>query len=457
MFENLTDRLSKTLRHLTGTSKLTEDNIQATLQEVRKSLLDADVALSVVDSFIDSLKDQAIGQQINANLSPGQFFVKLVKDELVQLMGVANETLNLQAQPPVVILMAGLQGSGKTTTCAKLAKFLQTQNKKSVMLVSCDVYRPAAIQQLATVAAEVGANYFPSNAQQQPAEIVQQALNAAKKMQQDVLIIDTAGRLHVDAEMMREVRQLHAACHPTETLFVVDSMTGQDAANSARAFNEALPLTGVVLTKIDGDARGGAALSIRQITGKPIKFLGVGEKLDALEAFYPDRIASRILGMGDVLSLIEEIERKVDKEKSDKLAQKLAKGKVFDLNDLREQLQQMVNMGGMASMLEKMPNIPGMPKDLKVSGHEKQFNVMMYVIDSMTRKERTRPALIQQGSRKRRIANGSGTTIQDVNKVIKQYEQMQKMMQKMSSKGGVQKMLQGLQGRLPPGMVPPFK
>ncbi len=367
-------------------------------------------------------------------------------------MGEANQALNLQATPPVVILVAGLQGSGKTTSCAKLAKFLQTQQKKTVMLVSCDIYRPAAIAQLATVAEQVGASVCASDTTQEPVQIVKNALDAARRAHKDVLIIDTAGRMHIDQQMMQEVQQIHAAANPTETLFVVDAMTGQDAANTAKAFHDALPLTGVILTKIDGDARGGAALSIRQITGKPIKFLGVGEKLEALEPFYPDRIASRILGMGDVLSLIEEIERKVDKQKADKLAQKLAKGKGFDLNDLREQLQQMVNMGGMMAMMEKLPSIPGM--NLKVAGQEKQFNTMIYVIDSMTKKERTRPALIQ-GSRKRRIADGSGTSIQDVNRVLKQYDQMQKMMKKVSGKGGMQRMMRGLQGRLPPGFMPP--
>lgn len=452
MFENLTERLSKTLRNLTGKGKLSAENIQETLTEVRNSLLDADVALGVVDNFIETLKAKAIGQEVDPSLTPGQFFIKIVNDELVQLMGEANQAVNLQATPPVVILVAGLQGSGKTTSCAKLAKFLQTQQKKSVMLVSCDIYRPAAIAQLATVAEQVGASICPSDNSQQPVQIVKNALDAAKRAHKDVLIIDTAGRMHIDQQMMHEVQQIHAACNPTETLFVVDAMTGQDAANTAKAFNDALPLTGVILTKVDGDARGGAALSIRQITGKPIKFLGVGEKLEALEPFYPDRIASRILGMGDVLSLIEEIERKVDKQKADKLAQKLAKGKGFDLNDLREQLQQMVNMGGMMAMMEKLPNMPGM--NLKASAHEKQFNIMIYVIDSMTKKERTRPALIQ-GSRKRRIADGSGTSIQDVNRVLKQYEQMQKMMKKVTGKGGMQKMMRGLQGRLPPGFMPP--
>jgi signal recognition particle subunit SRP54 len=455
MFENLTERLSRTLRNITGMAKLSESNIQEPLKEVRTALLDADVALPVVNTFISNITAKAIGQTIGDKLTPSQYFVKLVNDELVALMGEANQTLNLQAQPPVVVLVAGLQGSGKTTSCGKLAKYLQEQQKKTVMLVSCDVYRPAAIQQLETVASAVGASYFPSNAQQKPTDIVRDAIAAAKKSYADVLIVDTAGRLHVDNEMMQEVQQLHKACNPTETLFVVDSMTGQDAANTAKAFNDALPLTGVILTKIDGDARGGAALSIRQITGKPIKFLGVGEKLEALEPFHPDRIASRILGMGDVLSLIEEIERKVDKEKAEKLSKKIIKGQGFDLNDLREQLKQMSNMGGIAGMLDKMPGMGALPAELKNQAmHDKQFKRMISIIDSMTPKERARPALIQ-GSRKRRIANGSGTQIQDVNKVLKQHEQMQKMLKKVSSKGGMMKMMRGLQGMLPPGAMPP--
>lgn len=454
MFESLTERLSRTLRNLTGKSKLSEENIQESLQEVRTSLLEADVALPVVNTFIENIKSKAVGQAVSDKLSPSQYFVKLVNDELVHLMGDANQTLNLQAQAPIVMLVAGLQGSGKTTSCAKLAKFLQEQQDKTVMLVSCDVYRPAAIQQLETVANAVGASFFPSNAQQKPVDILKDAISAAKKSFVNVLIVDTAGRLHVDSDMMNEVQQLHRLSNPTETLFVVDSMTGQDAANTAKAFNDALPLTGVILTKTDGDARGGAALSIRQITGKPIKFLGIGEKLDALEPFYPDRVASRILGMGDVLSLVEEIERKVDKEKAEKLSKKIAKGQGFDLNDLREQLKQMADMGGLSSMLDKMPGMGALPKEIKSQGQDKQFKRMVCIIDSMTPKERARPALIQ-GSRKRRIANGSGTQLQDVNKVLKQHEQMQKMLKKVSSKGGMLKMMRGLQGMLPPGSMPP--
>ncbi len=453
MFENLTDRLSRTLRNITGKGKLSEENIQEALQEVRKSLLEADVALSVVTEFIDKVKAQALGQEVDAKLTPGQYFVKIVNDSLVELMGGENSTLSFQAQPPVVFLVAGLQGSGKTTSCAKLARYLQQQLNKKVMLVSADVYRPAAISQLETVAREVGAEFFPSSSDQKPAAIARAAIDAAKKSHQDVLIVDTAGRMHIDQDMMAEIAELHKIVTPTETLFVVDSMTGQDAANTAKAFNDALPLTGVILTKIDGDARGGAALSIREITGKPIKFLGVGEKLDALELFHPDRIASRILGMGDVLTLIEEIERKVDKEKADKMAKKLAKGKGFDLEDLREQLQQMANMGGMAGMLDKLPGMANMPKEVKGATPDQHFKKMVVVIDSMTRKERQRPALIQ-GSRKRRIADGSGSSIADVNKVLKQYDKMQKLLKKVKGKGGMMKMMRGLQGKLPPNMMP---
>lgn len=452
MFENLTDRLSRTLRNITGKGKLSEENIQEALQEVRKSLLEADVALSVVTEFIDGVKELALGQEVDAKLSPGQYFVKIVNDRLVELMGGENSALSFQAQPPVVFLVAGLQGSGKTTSCAKLARYLQQEFKKKVMLVSADVYRPAAISQLETVSAEVGAEFFPSSSDQKPVAIARAAIEAAKKSHQDILIVDTAGRMHIDQEMMSEIAELHKVVSPTETLFVVDSMTGQDAANTAKAFNDALPLTGVILTKIDGDARGGAALSIRQITGKPIKFLGVGEKLDALELFHPDRIASRILGMGDVLTLIEEIERKVDKEKADKMAKKLAKGKGFDLEDLREQLQQMANMGGMAGMLDKLPGMANMPKEVQGVTPDQHFKKMIVVIDSMTRKERQRPALIQ-GSRKRRIATGSGTNIADVNKVLKQYDKMQKLLKKVKSKGGMMNMMRGLQGKLPPNML----
>ena len=366
-------------------------------------------------------------------------------------MGTANEDLNLAVQPPAVILMAGLQGTGKTTSAAKLAKFLIEKKKKSVMLVSVDIYRPAAIKQLQTLAEEVGAHFFPSTVMEQPVSIAEKAISHARQQHFDVVIVDTAGRLAVDTQMMAEVKALHACVAPVETLFVVDAMTGQDAANTAKAFNEALPLTGVVLSKTDGDARGGAALSVRHITGKPIKFLGVGEKVDALEPFHPDRVASRILGMGDVLSLIEEVEQKVDKVKAEKLAKKIKKGKSFDLEDFRDQLQQMKNMGGMAGMLDKMPGMGGIAQAASSAGTEKNFDRMESIINSMTVKERALPDSLN-GSRKRRIALGSGTQIQDINRLIKQHKQMAKMMKKMSGKGGMQKMIRGLQGQMPGGM-----
>ncbi|MGL5500819.1 MAG: signal recognition particle protein, partial [Plesiomonas shigelloides] len=355
MFENLSDRLSRTLRNISGRGRLTDENIKDTLREVRMALLEADVALPVVRDFINRVKERAVGQEVNKSLTPGQEFVKIVRNELELAMGEANSDLNLAAQPPAVVLMAGLQGAGKTTSVAKLGKFLRERKKKKVLVVSADVYRPAAIKQLETLAESVEIDFFPSDPQEKPLAIVNKALQHAKLKFYDVLLVDTAGRLHVDGEMMDEIQQLHAAINPIETLFVVDAMTGQDAANTAKAFNEALPLTGVILTKVDGDARGGAALSIRHITGKPIKFLGVGEKTDALEPFFPDRVASRILGMGDVLSLIEDLERNVDREQAEKMAEKFKKGDNFDLEDFRDQLQQMRNMGGMMSMLEKLP------------------------------------------------------------------------------------------------------
>lgn len=365
MFDNLTDRLSRTLRNISGRGRLTEDNIKETLREVRMALLEADVALPVVRDFISCVKESAVGHEVNKSLTPGQEFVKIVQNELVKAMGEVNSELNLSTQPPAVVLMAGLQGAGKTTSVAKLGSFLKGKQKKKVLVVSADVYRPAAIKQLETLAQAVGIDFYPSDAQEKPVDIVTQAVQHAKLKFYDVLLVDTAGRLHVDEAMMDEIKQVHKAINPVETLFVVDAMTGQDAANTAKAFNEALPLTGVVLTKVDGDARGGAALSIRHITGKPIKFLGVGEKTDALEPFHPDRIASRILGMGDVLSLIEEIESKVDRTQAEKLASKLKKGDGFDLNDFLDQLKQMRNMGGMASMLSKMPGMSQVPDAVK--------------------------------------------------------------------------------------------
>ena len=365
MFENLTERLSRTLRNVSGRGRLTEDNIKETLREVRMALLEADVALPVVRDFVARVKERAVGQEVAKSLSPGQAFIKIVHGELVTVMGEANEQLNLAAQPPAIILMAGLQGAGKTTTVGKLAKLLKERSKKKVLVVSADVYRPAAIKQLETLAGDIGVDFFPSDASQKPVDIANAAIDQARKKFYDVVIVDTAGRLHVDSDMMDEIKHLHATIKPVETLFVVDAMTGQDAANTAKAFNEALPLTGVILTKADGDARGGAALSVRHITGKPVKFIGMGEKTDALEPFHPDRLASRILGMGDVLSLIEEVERNVDKEKAAKLASKVKSGKGFDLEDFREQLAQMRNMGGMMGMLDKLPGMSGLPDNVK--------------------------------------------------------------------------------------------
>ncbi|GLP97179.1 signal recognition particle protein [Paraferrimonas sedimenticola] len=452
MFDNLSDRLSQTLKNISGRGRLTEDNIKDTLREVRMALLEADVALPVVRDFVKKVKERALGQEVAKSLSPGQAFIKIVQGELEAAMGEQNEALNLAAQPPAVVMMAGLQGAGKTTSVAKLAKLLIEREKKKVMVVSADVYRPAAITQLETLANDVNAIFHPSSVNDKPIDIVNGAIDAAKKQFADVLLVDTAGRLAVDEAMMDEIKALHAAVEPVETLFVVDAMTGQDAANTAKAFNEALPLTGVVLTKIDGDARGGAALSIRHITGKPIKFLGVGEKTDALEPFHPDRVASRILGMGDVLSLIEEVERKVDKSKAQELAKKVQKGQGFDLEDFRDQLAQMRNMGGMMSMIEKLPGVGQLPPDALAQVQDgKMTNQMEAIINSMTPGERARPDIIK-GSRKRRIAAGSGTQLQDVNRLLKQFTQMQKMMKKMKGKGGMQKMMRGMKGMMPPGM-----
>jgi signal recognition particle subunit SRP54 len=425
MFQNLQDRLGKTLKNISGRGRLTEDNIKDTLREVRMAFLEADVALPVVREFVKTVKERAVGVEVTKSLSPGQVFIKIVREELEKAMGEANEELNLAAQPPAVILMAGLQGAGKTTSVGKLSKFLKERKKKSVLVVSADVYRPAAIKQLETLANEVDVTFFPSDISQKPIDIANGAIDHAKKKFIDVVIVDTAGRLHVDSEMMDEIIDLHGAIKPVETLFVVDSMTGQDAANTAKAFDDALPLTGVVLTKTDGDARGGAALSIRHITGKPIKFIGVGEKTDALEPFYPDRIASRILGMGDVLSLIEEVEMKVDKQKAEKMAKKVMKGGGFTLEDFADQLRQMKNMGGMMGMLDKLPGMANLPDNVKDQVGDKSFNQMEAIINSMTLKERERPEIIK-GSRKKRIAAGSGTQVQEVNKLLKQFTQMQK-------------------------------
>jgi len=452
MFQNLQDRFERVLTNLRGQGRLTDENIKETLREVRMALLEADVALPVVRQFVEDVREKALGEEVTKSLTPGQVLIKIVNDELVMLMGQANEQLDLIAQPPAVILMAGLQGSGKTTSVAKLARWLQEKQKKSVMVVSCDVYRPAAIEQLKTVAAEVGAAFCPSQGDEDPVAIATRALDSARKHFKDVLIVDTAGRLHVDTEMMDEIKSIHASVKPVETLFVVDSMTGQDAANTAKAFDAALPLTGVILTKTDGDARGGAALSIRQITGKPIKFLGTGEKTTALEPFHPDRIASRILGMGDVVSLVEEVQSKVDKDQAEKLVKKLKKGKDFDLSDFKEQLEQMNKMGGMMGMMEKLPGMNQLPEHVKNKASDKEMGKLVAIINSMTPKERQFPAIIK-GARKRRIAAGSGTQVQDVNQLLKQFAQMQKMLKKMKG-GGMAKMMRSMQGRLPPGFMP---
>jgi signal recognition particle subunit SRP54 len=455
MFDSLTERLSTTLRALGGKAKLTEDNIGDTLREVRRALLEADVALSVVQGFLDAVRTRALGMEVSSALSPGQAFLKIVHEELVRVMGAERAELNLAVRPPAIILLAGLQGAGKTTTAGKLAQYLKTREKKRVMMVSADVYRPAAIEQLAVLGTQVGVTVHPSQTLSSPEVIVRDAVAAAKTQLADVLIVDTAGRLAVDDAMMAEIKTLHEALAPAETLFVVDAMTGQDAANTAKAFADALPLTGVVLSKADGDARGGAALSVRQITGRPIKFLGMGEKLEALEPFHPDRMASRILGMGDVLSLIEEAEQKLDRKKAERLATKIKKGKGFDLEDFRDQLQQMKSMGGMQGMLEKLPGMGQMAKAAEQSMDQKRFVHMEALICAMTPKERRFPDLIS-GSRKQRIARGSGLQVQDVNRLLKQHKQMQKMMKKMGQKGGMQKMMRGMGALMGGGGMPPM-
>ncbi|MFM8331921.1 MAG: signal recognition particle protein [Candidatus Methylumidiphilus sp.] len=454
MFDNLTQRLNDSLKKIRGQGRLTESNIQDTLREVRSALLEADVALPVVKDFIEHVKDRALGQEVEKSLTPGQSMVKIVHEELKAVMGNAHEKLSLACQPPAVILMAGLQGAGKTTTVAKLARWLKENERKSVLVVSADVYRPAAIEQLKTLAGEVKAEFFPSDISQQPVDIAKAAIEHARKKYFDVVLVDTAGRLHIDEEMMAEIKNIHAAVKPIETLFVVDSMTGQDAANTAKAFHDALPLTGVVLTKTDGDARGGAALSIRHITGKPIKFLGIGEKTAALELFHPDRLASRILGMGDMLSLIEDVERKMDKEKAEKLAKKIHKGKAFNLEDYRDQLNQLKSMGGVMAMLDKLPGVATMPQHVKDKIDEKELFRQLTMIDSMTIKERQAPEILN-GSRKNRIAKGSGTDVTEINKMLKQFEQMQKMMKKFKKGGNLAGMMRGVKsamGRRAPTM-----
>lgn len=445
MFENLTDRLTRTFKNLSGQGRLSEENMQQMLREVRLSLLEADVALPVVKEFIEQIKQKALGQEVATHLKPDQALIKIIYDELVHILGDTRAELDLKTQPPAVILMAGLQGSGKTTSTAKLARYLKETEKKKVMLVSVDVYRPAAIEQLQVLSKQLDVAFFPSDISQNPLTIAANAIDAAKKQYMDVIIFDTAGRLHIDNDMMAEIKALHKAINPIETLFVVDSMTGQDAANTAKAFHEALPLTGVILTKTDGDARGGAALSVREITGQPIKFLGSGEKIDALEPFHPDRIASRILGMGDILTLIEEVERKTDREASEKLAKKIKKGKTFDLEDFKQQLEQMNQMGGLTSMMSKLPGLGQLPAQAMNQVNDKAMSQTIAIINSMTPKERRIPKLIA-GSRKKRIALGSGTQIQDVNRLLKQFEQMQKMMKKFTKPGGMKQLMRGMGG-----------
>jgi signal recognition particle subunit SRP54 len=450
MFDNLSDRLAKTFKAMKGQGRLTEANIKDALRDVRRALLEADVALPVIKSFIARVQDRALGQEVSLALNPGQAFIKIVREQLTETMGQQVEPLSFKVEPPAVIMMAGLQGAGKTTTAAKLAKWLTEREKKKVMLVSADVYRPAAIKQLETLASQINVKFSPSSANEDPVAIVERARMEARKQFADVLIVDTAGRMHVDDAMMAEIKALHQAVKPIETLFVVDAMTGQDAANTAKVFHDALPLTGVVLTKADGDARGGAALSIREITGKPIKFIGMGEKVDGIEPFHPDRMAGRILGMGDVLSLIEDAESKIDQKQAQAFANKLQKTGQFDLEDFRQQLQQIQNMGGIGGLMGKLPGMGQVKNQLQDGVAEKEFKRLEAIINSMTPHERTHPALLK-GSRKKRIAAGSGMQVQDVNKLLKQFEQMQKMMKKMS-KGGMKNMMRGMAGKLPPGL-----
>jgi signal recognition particle subunit SRP54 len=446
MFDNLTQRLSRVVKNLRGQGRLTEDNIQDALREVRVALLEADVALPVVRDFIARVKEKALGQEVLHSLTPGQALIGVVHRELTALMGEQAAPLDFASQPPAVILMAGLQGSGKTTTCGKLARIIRQQGKKKILLVSCDVYRPAAIDQLKMVAAQAEAEFFPSSPEQKPVDIARAALDHARRHFHQVLIVDTAGRLHVDADMMQEIRELHAALQPVETLFVVDAMQGQDAVNTARAFNEALPLTGVVLTKLDGDARGGAALSVRHVTGKPIKFAGVGEKLTGIEVFHPERMASRILGMGDVLSLIEEAQRAVDQQEALKAVEKLKKGKGFDLEDFKAQIQQMKKLGGLSSLMDKLPGA-GQIGATDLAQGERQMRRIEGIINAMTPQERRNPGILK-ASRKRRIAAGAGVTVQEVNRLLNQFEQAQKMMKSLG-KGGLAKMMRGMKGMLP--------
>lgn len=448
MLDNLTTRLARVMKTLKGEARLTESNIADALREVRMALLEADVALPVVKDFIAAVKDKAVGQEVIGSLNPGQALIGVVHGELTRLMGDAHEGIDFNTQPPAIVLMAGLQGAGKTTTVGKLGKFLKENHKKKVLVVSCDVYRPAAIEQLKSVASQAGVDFFPSNTGEKPETIATAAIDWAKRHYHDVLLIDTAGRLAIDEAMMDEIKRLHAATRPIETLFVVDAMLGQDAVNTAKAFNEALPLTGIVLTKLDGDARGGAALSVRHITGKPIKFAGVGEKLSGLEAFHPERMASRILGMGDVLSLIEEARKGIDEEKALAFAKKLKSGKSFDLNDFKAQIGQMRAMGGLSSLMDKLPaQFAQAAGQLPAGAENKMIGRVEGIINSMTPAERAKPELIK-ASRKRRIATGAGVPVQEVNRLLNQFEQTQKMM-KQFSKGGIGKLMRGMKGMLP--------
>ena len=448
MLDNLTNRLARVMKTVKGEARLTESNINDALREVRMALLEADVALPVIKDFIAAVREKAVGEEVIGSLSPGQALVGVVHRELTRVMGDAHQGITFNARPPVVVLMAGLQGAGKTTTVGKLGKFLKENHKKKVLVVSCDVYRPAAIDQLKTVAGQAGVDFFPATASEKPEAIALAAVDWARRHYHDVLLVDTAGRLAVDAEMMAEIKRLHAALNPVETLFVVDAMLGQDAVNTARAFNEALPLTGVVLTKLDGDARGGAALSVRHVTGKPIKFAGVGEKLGGLEAFHPERMASRILGMGDVLSLIEEAKKGLYEEKAVAFARKLKSGKGFDLNDFKEQIAQMRSMGGLSALRDKMPaQIAQAAGQLPAGAENQMVGRVEGIINSMTPAERARPEILK-ASRKRRIALGAGVQVQDVNRLLNQFEQSQKMM-KMVSKGGMGKLMRGMRGMLP--------
>jgi signal recognition particle subunit SRP54 len=447
VFDNLTQRLARAMKTLRGEARLTETNVQEALREVRVALLEADVALPVVRDFVSRVREKALGQEVIGSLTPGQAVVGVVHSELVQLMGERNETLDLATKPPAVILMAGLQGSGKTTTSGKLAKWLKEQQRKKVLLASCDVYRPAAIEQLQMLASQVGADFFPASTQEKPADIARAALDFARTHYHDVLIVDTAGRLSIDEAMMAEIRELHAALNPAETLFVADAMQGQDAVNTAKSFADALPLTGTVLTKLDGDARGGAALSIRHVTGKPIKFAGVGEKLTGLEPFHPDRMASRILGMGDVLTLIEDVQKGVDREQAENLAKKVKSGKGFDLEDFKQQIVQMKKMGGLAALADKLPGNLAQMAQGTPQMDDKVMRRIEGIINAMTPGERRKPELIK-ASRKRRIATGAGVSVQEVNRLLNQFEQTQKMM-KMMAKGGLAKMMRSMKGMFP--------